>query len=163
MALRICIFNIFLKLGQVILLWKHFFFLFSCKYLTGTLRKKKSNFFPSIICKLKAQTKELNQRGVCCESFDSLCKHWCVVGWVMRLPLHFWASPLAQGVSAMEGLWHFQCSLGVSAAVAAVQGTVVGRKKTTLASFLFSFSDETIFSPEDSSGREMFWGCWRVF
>lgn len=104
MALRICIFNIFLKLGQVILLWKHFFFLFSCKYLTGTLRKKKSNFFPSIICKLKAQTKELNQRGVCCESFDSLCKHWCVVGWVMRLPLHFWASPLAQGVSAMEGL-----------------------------------------------------------
>lgn len=49
-----------------------------------------------------------------------------------------------------------------SSALAAVQGTVVGRMKSTLAALLFGFSDESIFSPENSSGSVMFSGCWRV-
>lgn len=63
MALRICIFNIFLKLGQVILLWKHFFFLFSCKYLTGTLRKKKIQFFPKHNLQVKGSNKGVESKG----------------------------------------------------------------------------------------------------
>lgn len=52
--------------------------------------------------------------------------------------------------------------MGVSPAVAAGQGTVVGRRRTSLAAFLFGFDDETIFSPENSSGSVMSWGSWRV-
>lgn len=52
--------------------------------------------------------------------------------------------------------------MGVSP-VAAVQETVVGRSKTILATSLFGFNDETIFSLENSSGSLMVQGCLREF
>lgn len=55
------------------------FFVQLQKSATGTLRKK-FQFFPGIVCKLKDKTKKLNQRCVCFYLFDGLCKHSCPLG-----------------------------------------------------------------------------------